>query len=77
MDDAKLERALRRGWLLALIGILWILVHFLLAFHTSRPAPPVDWNMGGTPFVPASSIEADGYPVTPPPAWPEAQEVAK
>jgi len=77
MDDATLEKALRRGWILALVGMLWIVAHFLLAFHTSRPEPAAEWDMGGTPFVPASSIEADGYPVTPPPAWPQPTEVAK
>lgn len=71
MDDATVERAWRRGWLLAILGALWLLGLFLLAFHTNRPAPPARWDMGGTAFVPASSIQADGWPVTPQPVWPE------
>ena len=42
---------------------------------TNLPGQPVEWDMGGEAFVPASSHRADGYyqPVTDP-EWSEFQK---
>ena len=69
MQDKELKRAFRNAWFLALLGAVYIVLFFAMATATSPPGEDeVDWNMGGTDFVPASSVEAEGYylPVTEP-----------
>jgi len=68
MQERELKRGYRNAWFLALLGVVYIVIFYALATATSLPAPAVQWNMGGTEFVPASSSEAEGYylPVTEP-----------
>jgi hypothetical protein len=68
MDDKQLKRGYRNAWFLALLGVVYVVLFYALATATSLPEPEVEWNMGGTDFVPASSAEAEGYylPVTEP-----------
>ena len=74
MEEAHMKRAYRRAWGLALLGMIWICLHFAISFFSNNPEPKVSWNMGGVPFVPASSIEADGWPVNPEPTWPQKEK---
>lgn len=68
MQEKDLRFGYRNAWLLTLLGVVYIVVFYALATATNLPAPEVQWNMGGTGFVPASSPEAEGYylPVTEP-----------
>lgn len=68
MQEKDLKRGYRNAWLLALLGVVYIVIFYALATATSLPEPEVQWNMGGAEFVPASSPEAEGYhlPVTEP-----------
>lgn len=69
MDDKQLKRGYRNAWFLTLLGVVYIVIFYALATSTSPPGEDnVEWNMGGTDFVPASSAEAEGYylPVTEP-----------
>ena len=69
MQEQVLKRGYRNAWILALLGVVYIVLSFALATSTSPPGmDEVEWNMGGTEFVPASSAEAEGYylPVTEP-----------
>jgi hypothetical protein len=61
VDDSKLEKGYRNAWILVVLGILYIVGHVALAMWTNRPEQPPAWDMDGTPFVPASSVEAEGY----------------
>ncbi len=74
MEEATLKRAFRRGWLLALLGAIWICAHFVISFSANNPEPEVKWSMGGEPFVPASSMGADGWPVNPQPNWQDKEK---
>ena len=67
MQEKDLKRGYRNAWFLALLGLVYVVIYFALATATSPPGEDsVQWNMGGTEFVPASSTEAEGYykPVT-------------
>lgn len=69
MRDAELGRGYRKAWFLVLLGVIYIVLFFVFATNTSPPGHDVvEWDMGGTSFVPASSMAADGYylPVTEP-----------
>ena len=61
MSHEDLKSGYRRAWILVLVGTLYVVGFLALALRTNLPARPAGWDMGGTPFVPASSIEADGY----------------
>ncbi|HJX51482.1 MAG TPA: hypothetical protein VJ801_01840 [Polyangia bacterium] len=61
MEQEDLKAGYRRAWILVLVGALYVAGFLALALRTNIPARPAGWDMGGTPFVPASSIEADGY----------------
>jgi hypothetical protein len=60
-DDRALRRGYRNGWILVVLAIGYIVGALLFAWRMSHPAPPPKWDMGGTPFVPASAHQADGY----------------
>jgi hypothetical protein len=67
MQEKELKRGYRNAWFLALLGLVYVVIFYALATSTSPPGEDsVQWNMGGTEFVPASSPEAEGYykPVT-------------
>jgi len=56
-----LRNGYRNAWILTGLGVLYIVLYLLLAMWTNRPEKPPAWDMDGTPFVPASSVEAEGY----------------
>jgi hypothetical protein len=69
MNDKEIKRGYRNAWFLTLLGVVYIVLFYALATSTSPPgADRVEWNMGGTGFIPASTPEAEGYylPVTDP-----------
>ena len=61
MDKASLKKAYRNAWILVLLAAVFIVVVFLFVFRTNENPPERKWNMGGVPFVPASSSYAEGY----------------
>ena len=60
-SDAQLKRGFRNAWVLAAIAAVFVVVFLLFTVKMNTPATPVTWKMGGTPFVPASAMSADGY----------------
>jgi hypothetical protein len=60
-DDRDLGKGYRNAWILTALGILYIVAYLLLAMWTNLPEKAPTWDMDGTPFVPASSVEAEGY----------------
>ena len=75
MEEREIERGYRNAWILTLLGAVYVVLFYLLATTTNLPGHPVEWDMGGEAFVPASSHRADGYyqPVTDP-EWSEFQK---
>jgi len=65
LDDTTLKRAFRNGWLLLLAAMAFVVLVFVFTLESNTPAPAPAWDMGGEPFVPASSHTADGYFVPP------------
>lgn len=63
MDANTYRKACRRTWLLALVGAVYTVLYAGLAVKTNFPETEPTWDADGVPFVPASSIYADGYPV--------------
>lgn len=61
MNESRWQRQTRFAWLLVVLGILYVLGTVALAMWTNRPARPARWDFDGTPFVPASSPQAEGY----------------
>ena len=61
MDDNELKKGFRNAWILAVIAAVFVVVFFLFTVKMNTPAVEVTWKMGGTPFVPASAMSADGY----------------
>lgn len=64
--DKDLKRGFRNAWILTLLGVVYVVAFFYLAWTKNSPGHPRTWQMGGTPFVPASSPYAEGYYTTPP-----------
>ena len=61
MDERGLKKAYRNGWLLVLAALAFVVLVVAYALKTNEPAPTPSWNMGGKPFVPASSTYGNGY----------------
>ena len=60
MDGRGLKKAYRNGWILVLAALVFVVLVFAYALRTNEPAQPPTWNMGGKPFVPASSTYGNG-----------------
>jgi hypothetical protein len=60
-SEKDLRKGYRNAWVLTGLGILYIVVYLLLALWTNLPEKAPGWDMDGTPFVPASAVEAEGY----------------
>jgi len=67
MDDRALRRSYRNAWILTLVAAIFVVAFFVFTLRRNTPPRPETWDMGGAAFVPASSPEADGYPVLPDP----------
>lgn len=67
MDDKEMRTGLRNAWILGGASAVFVVAFFLFTVRMNTPAKPAGWDMGGTAFVPASDIAADGYyrPVKP------------
>ena len=76
MNDNELKKGFRKAWWLVLAGVAYVVIFVGLALRTNNPPRPKGWDMGGTPFVPASSLPADGYYKPTGLAPPRAQEGA-
>ena len=61
MAEEDLKTGYRRAWLLVLVGVAYVATFLALVLRTNISARPAGWDMGGTPFVPASSFKAEGY----------------
>ena len=61
MDNAALKKAFRNAWILVVLAAVFIVVVVLFVYRTNANPPEPEWNMGGVPFVPASSNHAEGY----------------
>jgi len=61
LSPDALRKGYRNAWIVLVLGFVYVGVFLALAIRTNRDPPPVTWDMGGTPFVPASSPQAEGY----------------
>ncbi len=61
MDKATLKKAYRNAWILLFIVSAFVVVFFYLTLETNKAPPKPTWDMGGSPFVPASGNTANGY----------------
>lgn len=61
VEEKELKTGYRNGWLLAIIGILYIIGFFLMSFLLNHPTPKEEWAMGNKQFVPAESHYGTGY----------------
>ncbi|GAB4298276.1 MAG: hypothetical protein Kow0090_13660 [Myxococcota bacterium] len=61
MDIKELKRGYRNGWILIAAAIGFIFVFFLFTYLVNIPERAERWDMGGKPFVPASSPYANDY----------------
>jgi hypothetical protein len=60
MVHDRLKKGYRQAWLLTGLAVLFIVGFFYFTWR-SIPNRVGEWDMGGTPFVPASSVYAEGY----------------
>lgn len=65
IDDKELTRGHINAWILTLLGAVYVVAFIYLAWTRNAVEPPQDWDMGGKPFVPASSPYAEGYYAVP------------
>lgn len=56
-----LRRATGRTWILVLLAAAFVMASAFFVFRTNYKARAPEWEMGGVPFVPASSKYANGY----------------
>ena len=61
MDEAALKKAYRNAWILVALAAVFVVAVVIFVFRTNANPPPRKWDMGGVPFVPASSSYAEGY----------------
>jgi bacteriorhodopsin len=61
VHEASLKKAYRNAWILVVLAAIFVVVVVLFVFRTNKNPPQRTWNMGGVPFVPASSSYAEGY----------------
>lgn len=61
MDGKTLKKAYRNAWILVILVAAFSAVFFALTLAVNGSAPEPQWDMGGVPFVPASSDRANGY----------------
>ncbi len=66
MKPDELKKAFRNGWILVVLAAMFIIGFFLFTLTVAKDAPKEAWEMGGVPFVPASSTYANDYYVPPP-----------
>ena len=61
MQLRELKKAIRNGWILWLVAVIFIVLMSLFVRKMGHnPAPP-SWDMGGEEFIPASSTYGNGY----------------
>jgi hypothetical protein len=66
MDPESLKKAFRNGWILVALATAFVIGFFAFTLAVGKDAPKPDWEMGGVPFVPASSDYGNNYYTRPP-----------
>jgi len=61
MDDRTISRGYKKAWMLVGISFVFVIGFFFFTLYFNGPNRRITWDMGGTPFVPASSLKAEGY----------------
>jgi hypothetical protein len=61
IDDQGLKRGYLKGWLWVAMLLVSSVFFFYLSFRLNPAIYQTPWQMGGHPFVPASSPYANGY----------------
>lgn len=74
MDDNTIHRGHRNAWILTGLSLAFILGFFLFTLKTNSPDREVNFDMGGTAFVPARGVHSEGYAKT---YVPPAQSVGR
>ena len=69
LSEDALRKGFRNGWLFTVMAAALIVGSFFFVWLTNTPAQPERWDVGGTPFVPASSSQAEGYYLPPTPGY--------
>jgi hypothetical protein len=64
MDDNKIQRGYRNAWILTGLSLAFIVGFFLFTVKINRSPSPVEFDMGGTSFVPARGVYSEGYAET-------------
>ena len=64
MDDNKIQRGYRNAWILTALSLAFIVGFFLFTEKTNRSPSPVEFDMGGTSFIPARGVHSEGYAET-------------
>ncbi len=72
LSPEALRKGYRNAWFLLALGFVYVGAALAFAILLNGHPPPVTWDFGGTPFVPAASPQAEGYflPVPGAPAAP-------
>jgi hypothetical protein len=61
MEPEALKKAFRNGWILVAVATLFFVAFFAFTLAAAKDAPKPGWDMGGVPFVPASSTYGNDY----------------
>jgi len=64
MDDKTIRRGYRNAWILTGISLVFIAGFWLFTWKMNSPDRPVNFDFGGTPFVPARGVHSEGYAET-------------
>jgi hypothetical protein len=64
MDDNKIHRGYRNAWILTALSLAFIVGFAIFTVKTNRSPSPVEFDMGGTPFIPARGVHSEGYAET-------------
>jgi hypothetical protein len=64
MDENKIQRGYRNAWILTVLSLAFIVGFAIFTVKTNRSPSPVQFDMGGTPFIPARGVFSEGYAKT-------------
>jgi hypothetical protein len=73
MEPDALKKAFRNGWILVALVTLFFVAFFVFTLAAAKDAPKPGWDMGGVPFVPASSTYGNDYHTSAPNGKGEAE----
>ena len=69
VDEEQLARGCRRSWYLVFFAAALVVLFLVYVFALNQPGKAPGWDMGGKPFVPASSKYAVEYWTPPDPGY--------